>query len=246
MLARTTLPAVAALLAGLLVAAAASAQVNCNEGLSPLDTSAGARMGAMDFIRDVAANEVNYAKAFSDFTYNLDVTVQTLQGDSVDGEFHQASRIDYDAGGNRREIVLVGPTNTMTRAQLGDRDVEALRDSFTLTPALLGDRDIVYAGRQQVGTINTAAFDILPRSGQPTTSRFAGRTWVRISENAIIRVCGRVGVGPFGPLRYRVIRAQVGERYWFPATISADEDAPMGDRKVHVQVEVKYSDYKAR
>jgi hypothetical protein len=246
---RTTisrLSPLAAALAALLLAGTAAAQVNCNEGLDPLDTSAGSRMGAMDFIRSVAANEVAYSKAFLNYTYTLEVSVQTLQGDTVDGEFHQVSTIDYDTAGNRRETVTGGPTNTMTRAQLGDRDVEALRESFTLTPALLAERDIVYAGRQQIGNINAAAFDILPRDGKATPSRFAGRVWVRVNENAIIRVCGRVGGGPFGALRYRVTRTQLGEQHWFPATIAADEDAATAAGKVHVRVSVKYTDYKLR
>ena len=240
------LPPLAAALATLLLAGTAAAQVDCNEGLAPIDRSAGSRMGAMDFIRNVAANEVSYSKAFLNYTYTLEVSVQTLQGDTVDGEFHRVSSVDYDAAGNRRETVTNAPTNTLTRAQVGDRDVEALRDSFTLTPALLAQRDIVYAGRQQIGNINTAAFDILPRNDQATPTRFAGRVWVRISDNSIIRVCGRVGSGPFGRLRYQVVRTQVGDQYWFPATIRADEDAPLGAGKVHVRVAVKYSDYKLR
>jgi hypothetical protein len=246
MRARTTSLAATIVFASLLGAGSANAQIDCNEGLQPIDRSAPSRMGAVDFIHDVASNEVAYAEAFPGFTYSLEVTVQTLQGDTVDGEFHQASNIDYDATGKRRETVVVGPTNTLTRAQLGDRDVEALRDSFTLTPALLANRDIVYAGRQQIGNINTAAFDILPRNSQAPSRRFLGRVWVRISENAIIRVCGRVSSGPFGPLRYQVVRTNVGDRFWFPETIRADEETPFGDGKVHVRVTVNYTDYKAR
>ncbi len=237
---------VALALGTLLFACSAGAQVNCNDGLAPIDRSAGARMGAVDFIRDVAANEVAFAKAFNDYTYTLDVSVQTLKDDAVDGEFRQGSRIDYDGSGKRRETVTNGPTNTLTRAQLGDRDVESLRDSFTLSPQLLADRDVVYAGRQVLGNINTAAFDILPRNDQTSTRRFLGRAWVRMSQNAIIRVCGRVSSGPFGPLRYLVERAQVAERFWFPGAIRADEDAPFNGQKVHVRVMVKYSDYKRR
>jgi hypothetical protein len=243
----TNFLAAALVFASLVVPGAATAQVDCNEGLKPLDRDAGSRMGAVDFIREVAANEVAYGQAFGGYTYTTEVTVQTVQGDTVDGQFHQISYIDYDPKGARRETMVEGPTNTMSRAQLGDKDIEALRDSFTLTPALLAERDIVYAGRQQVGSINAAAFDILPRNGQATTRRFNGRVWVRVSESAIFRICGRVGSGPFGPLRYLVERTRVGDHAWFPGTIRADEDAPMGgDKKVHVRVTVKYTDYKPR
>lgn len=236
----------AIVLASSLIAGPAIAQVDCNQGLAPLDTAAGSRMGAMDFIHDVAAKEVAFARAFTGFAYTLDVTVQTLQDDKVDGEFHQVSNITYDATGARREAVTQGPTNTLVRVKLGNRDVESLRDAFSLTPDILADRDVVYAGRQELDNINTAAFDILARGAQARPQTFQGRVWVRLSEDAIIRSCGRVTTGPFGPMRYLVDRTQVGDQYYFPALIRADEHTPIDDKPVRVRVTVKYSNYKRR
>jgi hypothetical protein len=236
----------ALLAAALALAQPAAAQINCVEGVEPLEATVESRLGVTDFIREVAAKEAAFSKAFARYTYTLDVSVQTLQGETVDGELRKTSRIDSDAAGARRTTVLQEPVNTLTRVKLTDRDVDALRDAFVLTTAILADRDIVYAGRQKVGNIDAAVFDILPRTQDSGPHGFIGRTWVRQRGNAIIRICGRVASGPFGPMRYSVERMQIADQYWFPATIRADEDTEVDNRTVHVRVTVKYSDYTPR
>ena len=228
----------------------AAAQVDCNIGLEPLDADAGSSISALGFIHDVAPKEVVFSKAFGGYGYVLDVNLQTLQGDTVDGEFSQASKISFDPAGARQMVVTKGPVDTLARVKLGNRDIDPLRDAFAITPDILSDRDIVFSGRQKIGEINASVFDILPRTPQASQRSFAGRVWVRTSETAIIRACGRVGSGPFGPMRYLVTRDRVADQFWFPSVIRADEnvsaDDKANDKDVHVRVTVKYSDYTSR
>jgi hypothetical protein len=228
------------------LAAPAAAQVDCEAGMKPLEANATSRMGAMDFIRDVAAKELAFTKVMPNFNYNVDVTVQTLQGDKVDGTFHKVSHVTYDSSGARNVQAVGDPTDTLSRAKVSDADLEGLRDAFMLNSALLGERDIVYAGRQEFGNINTAVFDVLPRTAQAGEKGFQGRVWVRISEDAIIRSCGRITGGPLDQLRYQVQRTRVADQYYFPGVISADEETTVGQDKVRFRVTVKYSDYTAR
>jgi len=230
----------------LIVALPATAQIKCDEGMEPIDRTAESRMSAQDFIKDVATNEVVFARSYANFGYSVDITVQTLQGDAVDGEYHRVSTIDFDANGQRRETVTVGPVNTLTRVRVGERDFDSLREAFTLTAEKVSDNDIVYSGRQQVGDINAALFDLLPRKETPYVRGFEGRVWVRARDNAIIHICGRTSASPIAPMRYDVVRAPVEDKYWFPVQIRADEDARVSGDTVHVRVMVKYSDYKAR
>jgi hypothetical protein len=229
-----------------LLALPAHAQIDCNAGLGDLDTAASSSLSPWGFIHDVAPKEAVFSKAFTGFGYLLGVSLQTLQGDAVDGEFSQVAKIDFDPAGVRRTTVVQGPVDTLTRVKLPNKDVDSLRDSFSITPDILADRDVVYTGRQKVGEINAAVFDILPRTEQANLRSFAGRVWVRASENAIIRVCGRVGSGPFGPVRYSVTRQKVADQYWFPETIGADENVQSDSNGVHVRITLKYSDYTPR
>jgi hypothetical protein len=240
------MPRFVILLLSLLLAWPAAAQIKCSEGMEALERDAESRMSARDFIKEVATNETVFSKAFASYGYKLEVSVQTLTGDAVDGEYRQASTVDFGANGERRETVTEGPVNTLKRLKLGDRDFETLREAFSLTATKVSDNDIVYAGRQTIGDINAAVFDILPRNQAADIRGFEGRVWVRARDNAIIHVCGRTSASPIAPMRFDVVRAPVDKKYWFPVLIRADEDARISGDTVHVRLTVKYSDYKAR
>lgn len=229
----------------LALAAPAWAQVKCGADLPPIDRDAESRMSAQDFVRALAGKEAAFAKALGNYSYTIDATVETLAGDTVDGEYHQVSLLRFDANGPRREPILT-TVNTLKRIRFADRDVDALRDAFTLTPDRVSTGDIVYSGRQKVGDINAALFDVLPRNPSAEIRGFEGRAWVRASADAVMRLCGRSSATPIAPLRFEVIRALVDDQYWFPVSIRADEEARVGDEKVRVRVTVTYSNYKSR
>ncbi len=223
----------------------AVAQVKCSDDLGAVDRDAGSRMSAVDFIRQVSAKEAAFARAFANFGHTVEATVQTLQGDAVDGEYRQVATVGFDAGGPRRDVAP-GSINTLTRIKFTDRDLDALRDAFVLTAARVSAGDIAYSGRQRIGEINASLFDVMPRNPAGDVHGFEGRTWVRARDDAVMRLCGRSSGAPIGPMRYQVIRTLVDEQYWFPESIRADEEARIGGASVHVRVTVTYSNYKAR
>ena len=94
----------------------------------------------------------------------------------------------------------------------------------------MGDR------RRRNRTAGTAHTSSAHAAGRDAS--FAGR--------AVLRSCGRSTAYPIAPMRYEIRRQRVGEEYWFPASIRADEDARTDDNPVHLRVNVEYSDYKAR
>jgi len=228
----------------LIIAAPAVAQVKCGEDLPPIDRDADSRMSAQDFVRDVTAKEAAFAKALGNFGYTTEASVQTLSGDSVDGEFRQVSTLGFDANGPRREVT--DSLNTLQRIKFAERDLDALRDAFTLTGDRIATGDIVYSGRQRIDPFNASLFDVLPRDPSAEPRGFVGRVWVRAREDAIMRLCGRSALTPIAPLRFEVVRTLVAEQYWFPMLIRADEEAKIDDDRVRVRVTVKYSNYKPR
>ena len=48
-----------------------------------------------------------FKSAREQYTYTQDVTVQTLDGDTVDGQYHQVSDILFDNAGHRIEQVRI-------------------------------------------------------------------------------------------------------------------------------------------
>ena len=231
-----------------LLAVPALAQIDCNAGMEPIDASADFTLTAREFIKVIVVNEHNYVKALGSQGYAVDIRVETLKGDTVDGVFHRASLVDFDASGARRETVAAGASNTLTRLKLSDKDIGVLGDpmSFALTADSFADRDIVYSGRQMYKDRNLALFDVLPRSDKSTTHAFAGRTWVRGAVAAIVKTCGRDAGYPVADMRYEVLRAQTVDANYFPVTARADEEVPIDGAPVHIRLTVKYSDYTPR
>jgi hypothetical protein len=239
------LGSLAVAIAAIAVAWPAVAQVKCGDDLGPVDEDAESRMSAPDFIRRVSAKEAVFAHALANYGYKVEATIQTLQGDTVDGEYRHVSTLSFDASGPKREVAE-GSINTLTRIKFADRDIEALRDAYVLTADRVSAGDIAYSGRQRMGEINASLFDIMPRNATADVRGFEGRAWVRARDDGVMRLCGRSSSAPIAPMRYQVVRALVDDQYWFPVSIRADEDARIGKETVRVRVTVKYSSYKAR
>jgi hypothetical protein len=222
----------------------AAAQIHCSEGLQAIDRQADARLSPMDFIRNVTINEAVFAKAFANYGHRLEVKLQTLKGDQVDGEYRRVSVVSFEGNGQRQLKVEEGPDTI--KFGLPKATFEALRDGFAITPDIISDRDIVYSGRQRFPDFNAAVFDILARDNLSDRQAFTGRVWVRQRDNAIARACGRAHGGPFGPMRYLAMRERIDEKYYFPSLIRADDTVKIDDKDVRVRVRLQYSDYKAR
>lgn len=239
---------VAVFLSFLLLTLPAVAQVHCNEGMEPIDRDASSSMSAFEFTHAVAAKEVTLAKALTKFGYRAEVNVQTVKDDAVDGEFRQIFDVLFDDNGARVARPVEVASNTLSRFKLSEKDVDTLVSAppFALTPDVLAEKDAVYSGRQQIGRYSPSVFDLLPRNDQAPLHGFIGRVWVWPSKSAVLRSCGRSTAYPIAPMRYEIRRQRVGEEYWFPASIRADEDVNADDRPVHLRVNVEYSDYKAR
>src|SRR6185312_14480964 len=56
-------------------------------------------------IQRFAAKEKTFAEARENYTYTQDVKVDTLDGDTIDGEFRQVTDITFDNQGHRIEHV---------------------------------------------------------------------------------------------------------------------------------------------
>jgi hypothetical protein len=233
-------------LLALLPAWPAAAQIKCSDSMEAIQRDAETRMSTQDFIKEVLTNEDVFAKALANYGYKLEISIQTLQGDTVDGEYRRTSTIDFDANGQRRETVTDGPVNTLTRIRITDREINSMPVAFTLTAAKVRDNDIVYSGRQRIGDVDAAVFDLMPRNQSADIQGFEGRTWVRVRDNAVMHLCGRTRSSPIAPMRYDVERALIDGKYWFPVQIRADEDARVSGDTIHVRLSVTYSDYKAR
>src|SRR5690242_20015190 len=92
-----------AVFAVLLCVAAALAQ----EGA--LDPSQPKGVTPDEIIQRFAAKEKEFKEARDQYTYRQDVKVQTVDGDTVDGEYHEVFDVLFDDQGKRLENVVFAP-----------------------------------------------------------------------------------------------------------------------------------------
>src|SRR5262245_21793232 len=78
-----SMPRFVLFLLALLPAFPAAAQVKCTEGMETIEREAESRMSAQDFIKEVETNESVFTKAFAGYGYQLEVSIQTLTGETV-------------------------------------------------------------------------------------------------------------------------------------------------------------------
>lgn len=230
------------------------AQTNCEAGNGPLNTAQPQSVGVQDLIQKFAGQEAIFKEARNHYTYTQEVTVETVEGDTVDGQFKETTDVLYDDQGKRVENVTYAPMNTLTRVMLTKEDFDDFRNHlpFVLTTEDLPQYNILYAGQQHVDELETYVFDVAPKKvdkdGGPRF--FQGRIWVDNRDFQIVKTCGKnvpdthkknqENLSP----RFVTYREQVDGQYWFPTYTRADDDLHFKGGDVHIRETLKYSRYK--
>jgi len=235
------------------------AQTNCEEGNSQLNPAQPQNMSPQDIIQKFAAKEAVFKEARNNYTYTQDITVQTLDGNTVDGEYRQIWDITYDDKGGRVEQVKFAPQETLTRIQMTREDFDDFRNRlpFVLTTEDLPIYDIIYVGKQHVDEIDTYVFDMAPKRIEKGKRYFQGRLWVDDHDFQIVKTCGRnvpdvtsKGEKKTDPSRenlspkFVTYREQIDREYWFPTYIRADDILHFSGNDVHIREIIKYTSYK--
>ena len=232
-----------------------TAQTNCEEGDGTLNSAPPQSISVQDLIQKFAAQEAVFKEARNHYTYTQDVTVETLDGDSVDGKFKETTDVLYDDEGKRVENVTNAPMNTLTRVSLTKEDYDDFRNHlpFVLTTEDLPQYNILYAGQQHVDELDTYVFDVAPKKvdkkeGGPRF--FQGRIWVDNRDFQIVKTCGKnvpdihkknsENLSP----KFVTYREQVDGQYWFPTYTRADDFLHFKSGDVHIRETLKYTRYK--
>src|ERR1700730_9339822 len=135
----------ATLLACGLVALPVRAQEGPLENTPPLGTT------PEEIIKRFAAKETEFAKARDQYTYRQDVKVQTVDGSTVDGEYHEVFDVMFDDKSQRIENVVFAPQSSLTKIFMSQEDFEDIRHRlpFVLTTEDLPEYNILYVGQQK-------------------------------------------------------------------------------------------------
>jgi len=238
----------------LLACGLAALPVRAQEG--PLENTPPANTTPEDIIKRFAAKETEFAKARDQYTYRQDVKVQTLDGETVTGEYKEVFDVIFNDKGQRIENVVFAPQSSLEHGgiSMDQGDFEDIRHRlpFVLTEADLPQYNILYVGQQQEDQLHCYVFDIAPKQIEGKKRYFQGRIWVDDHDFQIVKTYGktvpdiRKKHGDEENLypKFTTWRQQIDGLYWFPVYTRADDELHFKLQDVHIREIVKYEDYK--
>jgi hypothetical protein len=244
----------------LLTSGLAVVPASAQEG--PLDNSPPKDTTPDEIIKHFAAKETEFAKARDQYTYRQDVKVQTVDGDTVDGEYHEVFDVIFDDKGKRIENVVFAPQSSLQKIYMSQEDFADIRHRlpFVLTTEDLPEYNILYVGQQQEDELHCYVFDIAPKKIEGKKRYFQGRVWVDDHDFQIVKTYGKTvpdvcNGRPCNEVKKRgdqenlfpkftTWRQQIDGLYWFPVYTKADDELHFKMQDVHIVEIVKYEDYK--
>lgn len=206
-----------------------------------------------EIIKRFSTKEKEFADAREQYTFRQDVKVQTLEGDTPDGEYHQIFDVSFDDKGRKIRTVVLAPQPTLQRVQMTQEDLDDIENRlpFVLTSDEIGEYDILYVGQQKQDELNTYVFDIAPKQIVGKKRYFQGRIWVDDHDFQVVKTYGKTvpdikkkkGQENLFP-KFTTWREQVDGRYWFPTYTRAEDTLRFSIGDVKIREIVKYTNYK--
>lgn len=205
-----------------------------------------------EIISRFAEKEKQFQAARARYTYRQSNIIQTLDGDTVDGEYRQEWDVNFDARARRSITVTYAPAPSLTRISMTSEDTNDLQNvmPFVLTTDEIPDYQINYVGQQREDELQTYVFDVSPKQIDKHHRRFEGRIWVDNNDFQIVKTYGKsvpdLHSGSDENLfpRFTTYREQIDNVYWFPTYTTADDVLHFKNDDVHIRMIIKYTDYK--
>ncbi len=205
-------------------------------------------------IQRFAAKEKEFKQARDNYTFRQEVRVQTVDGDTVTGEYRELFDVTYDDKGRHLENVVFAPQSTLENGgiSLSPEDLQDIRHllPFVLTSDEISEYDVLYVGQQAEDELHCYVFDIAPKRIEGKKRYFQGRIWVDDKDLQVVKTSGKTvpdirkknneNLFP----KFSTWREQVDGLYWFPAYTMADDTLHFKLQDVHIREIVKYTDYK--
>ncbi len=221
----------------------------------PLDTSQPKGITPEQIIQQFSAKEKEFKEAYDQYGYRESAKMETLDGDTVDGEFQEVFDVSFDDHGRRVKNVVFAPLPSLTRIGMTREDFDDLENGFpmVLTSDEIGQYNVIYAGQQQEDELHCYVFDIAPKQIEKNKRYFQGRIWVDDHDLQIVKTYGQMvpekrakkGRGDENLFpKFTTWRQQVDGKYWFPTYTRADDTLHFSTQDVKIREIVKYTNYK--
>jgi len=234
-----------------LVLPATTRRALADEG--PLDTAQPKGTTPEEITQRFAAKEKEFKEARDQYTYRQTVKVQTLDGNTVDGEYQEVFDVTFDDQGKKVKTVVFAPQDTLQRIMMTQQDMDDIENRlpFVLTSDEIGEYSILYVGQQQEDELHCYVFDIAPKQIEGKKRYFQGRIWVDDHDFQIVKTYGKTvpdirkkkdneNLFP----KFTTWREQIDNKYWFPTYTRAEDTLQFSTGGVKIREIVKYENYK--
>jgi hypothetical protein len=208
-----------------------------------------------EILKRMANQETTFKKARQGYAYRQTIKVQTVDGDTVDGEYQQVFDSSFDDKGNRIKNVVFAPQNSLTRIYMGPSDMYELEDGyqFTLGVDEIAQYNLLYVGQQAEDELHCYVFDVAPKEIVGKNRYFQGRIWLDDHDFQIVKSKGKFvpekrvnkkgkGNEDLHPI-FTTWREQIDGTYWFPTYTSTDDVLHFSNQDVRIKTVVKYTNY---
>src|ERR1700733_14231758 len=219
----------------------------------PLDTAQPKGVTPDEIIQRFAAKEKEFKTALDQYGYRQTVKVQTIDGDTPDGEYQQVFDVSFDDQGKKVKNVVFAPQSTLQRIMMTEQDINDIENRlpFVLTSDEIGEYSILYVGQQQEDDLHCYVFDIAPKQIVGKKRYFQGRIWVDDRDYQIVETFGKTvpdikkkkGQENLFP-KFTTWREQIDGQYWFPTYTRAEDTLQFSLRGVKIREIIKYTNYK--
>jgi hypothetical protein len=220
----------------------------------PLDPAQPKGITPEEIIQRFAAKEKEFKEARDQYTYRQTVRVNTLDGDTVDGEYREDFDVTFDNQGKRTKNVVFAPQSTLQRIGMTSEDIDDIENRlpFVLTSDEINEYSILYVGQQQEDDLHCYVFDVAPKQIEGKKRYFQGRIWVDDHDLQIVKTYGKTvpdirkkkdneNLFP----KFTTYRQQVSDGpYWFPVYTRAEDTLHFSNQDVKIREIVKYTNYK--
>ena len=232
-----------------------TAPLLAQRGEGQLDPSQPTGITVDEIIQRFAAKEKQFKIAREQYAYRQDLLVQTLDGNTPNGEFREVEDVLFDNKGNRIEHVVFAPESTLVGILMTKEDYDDIRRRmpFVLTSDEINDYSILYVGKQKQDELGTYVFDVAPKQIDKNRRYFQGRIWVDDHDFQIVKTYGK-NVPDLGTKKrggqenlfpaFTTWRQQIDDKYWFPVYTKVDDTLHFSTGDIHIRQVVKYTDYK--
>ncbi|HSS97450.1 MAG TPA: hypothetical protein VLK33_10480, partial [Terriglobales bacterium] len=105
-----------------LIVAASGLAISVVADEGPLSKAEPAGITSTEIIQRFAAKEKEFSAAREQYGYRQSVKVQTLDGDTADGEYQQVFDVSFDDSGRKIRTVVFAPATTLQRISMTSAD----------------------------------------------------------------------------------------------------------------------------